>query len=278
MNRKLLQKLGAAGLAAATLAACGSTVHTSKPAPKASTPSTSTPKSVPSTPAAPSTKQVGFNASKTAFVLPYKLGDLPAPELALAKSDTAYASGLANPSDWINIKPSKGTLASQSGWYYTGATTGQFLSSLIEDKTEVPVIWQILLGGSGYPGVTVSTTTSVSVSASSLGNFPGTFPNLSKDLSGKGYTIVTPSTLEVRAAPTGKLSVHGTTLGVFCTPSPEAVIALGKVVTPTGLTPITAGPSAVFAYRAPTSPGVAATGANTPTLYDQGAASCASFN
>jgi hypothetical protein len=211
------------------------------------------------------------------FVLPYKLGNLPAPELALAKSDATYASGLVNPSDWINIKSSKGALASQYGWYYTGATTGQFLSSLIEDKTNVPIIWQALLGGSGYPGVTVSDTTRVAVSASGLGNFPNTFPNLSKDLAGKGYTIVTPSTLEVRAAPTGKLSVHGATLGVFCTPSPEAVIANGKVITPTGLTPITAGPSAVFAFKAPTSPGVAPTGANTPTLYDQGANSCSSF-
>jgi len=277
MNRKLLQKLGAAGLAAATLAACGSTVHTSKPTPKASTPSASTPKSVPSTPV-PNTNGVGFNSSKTAFVLPYKLGGLPAPELALAKHDAVYAAGLANLRDWIDISPSKGALASQYGWYYTGATTGQFLSSLIEDKTNVPIMWQALLGDSGYPGVTVSATTGVAVSASSLENFPNTFPNLSKDLAGKGYTIVTPSTLEVRAAPTGTLSVRGTTLGVFCTPSPEAVIANGKVVTPTGLTPITAGPSAVFAFRAPTSPGVAATGANTPTLYDQGAASCAGFN
>jgi hypothetical protein len=82
----------------------------------------------------------------------------------------------------------------------------------------------------------------------------------------------------VRAAPTGKLTVHGVVLGAFCAPSPEAIVKNGHVVTPSGLTSITAGPSTVFAFTAPSSATVAPTGVNAPTLYDQGAASCAGFN
>ena len=47
---------------------------------------------------------VGFNAAKTEFVLPYKLGYLPVPELALAKADSAYAAGLVNAQDWVQVQ------------------------------------------------------------------------------------------------------------------------------------------------------------------------------
>jgi hypothetical protein len=121
-------------------------------------------------------------------------------------------------------------------------------------------------------------TSNVPIKASQLGAFPNNNPNLSKDLAGHGYDIVTPSSLEVRAAPTGKLSVHGVVLGAICVPSPEAIVKNGQAVTPSGLTSITAGPSTVFAFTAPSSAIVAPTGANVPTLYDQGAANCSGFN
>jgi hypothetical protein len=120
-------------------------------------------------------------------------------------------------------------------------------------------------------------TSNIPIKASQLGALPSNNPNLSKDLDGHGYDIVTPTALELRAAPTGKLTVHGVVLGAICVPSPEAVVKNGRVVTPSGLTPITAGPSAVFSFTAPSSATVAPTGANTPRLYDQGANSCSSF-
>jgi hypothetical protein len=64
---RLVQKLGAAALAGATLAACGSTVHTSTVTAKAAATKTQ-----------PASAPVGFNAAKTVFVLPFHLGDLPA--------------------------------------------------------------------------------------------------------------------------------------------------------------------------------------------------------
>ena len=52
----------------------------------------------------PKNAPVGFNAARTEFVLPYNLGYLPAPELALAKVDPAYASGLADAGDWMQAQ------------------------------------------------------------------------------------------------------------------------------------------------------------------------------
>jgi hypothetical protein len=237
---RLLQKLGAAALAGATLAACGSTVHTSTVTSKTAASKGTASKGTASktVPNAPSTKGVGFNSNKTVFVLPYHLGNLPAPELALAKANSAYASGLADPSDWIDVKPGPNAEPSQYGWFYTGSLENQFLGSLIEVKTEVPIIWQSFLDvAKGYPGVTVTDTANVAIDATTLGNFPNNYPNLTSQLEGHGYTIVTPSTLEVRAAPDGSFTVNGVTLGAFCVPSPEAVLQNGHVVTPVGMTP-----------------------------------------
>jgi hypothetical protein len=262
-----LLPLGGAALAGATLAACGSTVHTS------SVTGTATVSKI-----QPVSASVGFNATKTVFVLPFHLGDLPAPELAIAKANPAYAAGLANPADWIEVMPAPNDQPSRYGRFYVGSLATELLSSLIEVKTIVPFVWHSFLNASkSYPGVTVTHTTKVAINAHALGNFPATDPNMIRQLEGHGYTIVTPSTLEVRAAPVGSLVIDGVTFGAFCVPSPEAVLKNGHVVTPVGWTPITAGPSTVFAFTAPTSPG-----AKTPslpiTLYDQGVSSCSNFS
>lgn len=283
MNRKLLQMVGAASLAGVTLAACGTTVHTSKTTPKAPVSSKQAPSSPTSIGVPPANAPVGFNTSRTAFVLPYHLGYLPAPELALAKSDPAYAAGLANLKDWINVLAPGGSgpalPSSSSGRFYLG-NAGQQTNTrgtILGEKTDVPTMWSFVFNtkpasiptSTTIQGVATSSTTSISVRASQLGTIPpNPMPTLIKSMPNKGYTIITPSTLEVRAAPVGTLTVHGTAMTAFCVPSPEAIIHNGQVVTPSGLSPITAGPSTIFAMP----------GASTSTLYDQGATSCASFS
>ncbi|MHB8191273.1 MAG: hypothetical protein ACYDHP_12815 [Ferrimicrobium sp.] len=218
----------------------------------------------------PANAPVGFNATRTAFVLPYKLGYLPAPELALAKSDPAYAAGLVNLKDWIDLPAAPNTLPSENGWFYLGVTITSALPSL---KGDASGLWNSLLYTlSPPPGVAFATASNVAINTSQLGVVPPSEGGrrLLYALQYHGYTIITPTALEVRAAPTGKLTVGGVVLGAFCVPSPEAIIQNGQIVTPAGLTPITAGPSTVFAFKALSS--------NAPTLYDQGVSSCASFS
>ena len=99
-----------------------------------------------------------------------------------------------------------------------------------------------------------------------------TLPEQGREIStspwnGRGREVVTPSRLEIEAAPVGSLLVHGVKLAAYCVPVPEAAIQDGHVFTPKGLAPITAGPFAVFASN----------NAGT-TLYDQGISSCANFS
>lgn len=61
-------------------------------------------------PMPPANAPVGFNASKTAFVLPHHLGYLPGPDLALARTNSSYAAGLADLSDWKFMSP--------HSWFY----------------------------------------------------------------------------------------------------------------------------------------------------------------
>ncbi len=236
-------------------------------------------------PKPPADAPVGFNATKTAFVLPYHLGYLPAPELAWAKSDPAYAAGLANLNDWTSISPPSGPggLAPNFyGWYYIGnygLPMSSGISRITTNKGNIPSMWYGYFsphGGndglnSSITGVAIESTTNIPVRASRLSTIPipeGTFSTLAGTMQGEGYTIITPSTLEARAAPVGRLTVHGTAIVAFCVPSPEAIIHDGHVVTPSGIHPITAGPATIFAVGKL---------ANSP-LYDQGATSCAGFS
>jgi hypothetical protein len=210
---------------------------------------------------------IGFNTSKTAFVLPHNLGYLPAPELTLAKSNPAYAAGLANLSDWRwqslpaaqydnGLPPS-----SYGGWFYVGrgGTTSRLNAmgtkySVQEwnDNLEIP-------GGSYTGGVALVTTSPVQIrnfTVHALHGFWG-----SSLFQGADQEVVTPGMLEIRAAPIGGASENE---GV-CVPTPEAVVQNGRVVTPSGVSPITAGPSTIFTINA---------GGH---LHDQGIASCNGF-
>jgi hypothetical protein len=84
------------------------------------------------------------------------------------------------------------------------------------------------------------------------------------------YEVVTPTVLEIRAAPVGTLSVHGVSTGAVCAPSPEALIQNGKVVAPSGVPPIASGPDTIFASSAVSS--------STPTEYMQGTSTCSNFS
>ena len=215
----------------------------------------------------------GFNASKTVFVLPHNLGDLPAPELALAKSDPAYAAGLLTPADWFYLTPtaldslSKAIDPATGGWIYLGGDNptvigGPNISPLVDVKVStITTDWPIWLSGIAH----FSTTSSVPILDSRLNSY-SLAPVASVAVS-QGYTVVTPSVLEVRAAPVGTMSVNGTSVPAVCVPTPEGVLQNGQIATPGGIS-LTAGPSVVFTV---TSKGYGA-------LYDQGVSSCVGFN
>ena len=201
------------------------------------------------------------------FVLPNKLGDLPAPELALAKSDPAYAAGLLTPADWVNIPPYTGATPNEEGWIYVGTATGPNTGGLISAKLMVTDMWVTAFAGpNNNTAAHFSITSSTPIGASQLNSYSFS-TGAAANLVVPGYAVVTPSVLEVRAAPVGTLSVNGTSIPAFCTPSPEGVLQNGHIVTPGGVT-LTAGPSAAFA--------VPNQGQNV--LYDQGVSSCAGFN
>ncbi len=284
-----LHLLGTLVVAGTALAACGSSAQTSaattttaatKTSTVASKPNTTgTTTSVASTPAGsststPSTNTVsatpaspGFNASKTVFVLPHNLGDLPAPELALAKSDPAYAAGLLTPADWENIAASAGGMATEQGWFYMSTASGLSAGSVVSAKMMVTDMWLgPLAGPNDNTSAHFSITSNTPIAASSLNAYPLS-TGAAADLVVSGYTVVTPSVLEVRAAPVGTMSVNGRSVEAFCTPTPEGVLQNGHIVTPGGVN-LTAGPSAVFTMPGP----------NPNAFYDQGVSSCAGFN
>ncbi len=207
----------------------------------------------------------GFNASKTVFVLPHNLGDLPAPELALAKSDPAYAAGLLTPADWMYLTPYSQNVPASGGWVYLGGDNpsvvgGPNITPLVNAKTSIDSQWGSVLTGISQ----FATTSSLPILDSRLNSV-----SLSggRVVAGQSYTLVAPSVLEFRAAPIGTLSVNGTSVPAICIPSPIAVLQNGQIVTPGGMS-LTAGPSAVITMA----------GQGAGTIYDQGVSSCVGFN
>jgi hypothetical protein len=186
-------------------------------------------------------------------VLPYNLGYLPAPELALAKSDPAYASGLATPANWEHLS-NGGTDPMTSGWFYEGPPSPATAATAA--KMELTVI---ISDPSGTTPITQ--TTNVPIVSYQLRHLVS-----GNNVTGlQGYTIIGPTDLEVRAAPIGTLSINGVTHSAFCVPTPIADLQNGKIVTPPGWPTITAGPSVIAS-----SPGRDA--------WVQGTSSCTAFH
>ena len=227
-------------------------------------------------PQPPANAPVGFNAARTAFVLPHRLGYLPAPELALAKSDPAYAAGLANLEDWVEWPiPTPPVLAgglppsSYGGWFYVGGVVRQ--SRLLVEGTKAQLqswtdVLEIPTGGY-TAGVTLVTTSPVPIH--DLAVHALHFSWGSSLFQGTGEEVVTPSMLEIRSAPV-KVLPGGLSSGAICVPTSEAILQNGRVITPLEIT-ITAGPSTIFS----TDTSGATHGAR---LFDTGATSCAGFS
>ena len=261
---KIVLFMGIGGL---SLAACGG--------PKVASSSTST-TLIPLKSAA-----AGFNAAKTEFVLPYKLGYLPGSELALAKADSAYASGLVNTQYWTQVQlhvPSKNASATQVAmlWVYVGEpATGAPQVAVTGTKANA-LSWNAMIAGIGGAGaVKILNSTPVAVSASTLNPLFTASSQFNSNALANGDRLVAPSMLEVLAAPTGTLAVGGTSLPAFCVPVPEAFVnSGGKLFNPSGFPVMIAGPSTVFGGSVTTT-GSAPTGV---LLYDQGVGSCANFH
>jgi hypothetical protein len=209
-------------------------------------------------PQPPANAPVGFNAARTAFVLPHKLGYLPAPELELAKSDPTYAAGLANLGDWYHYSLPGVMQGGPTRWYWlydSGVSERSAQGGALMVKLGVEDVLADPFGASVRDHVL---TTRVVVYARSYHVIPG-YDVLSDVIA----EYVGPSRLEIVAAPI-RGSLSG--LGTFCVPSPLAFVESGRVVTLPGLPPITAGPSTVFG---PT---------NSGGIWDQGITSCNGFS
>lgn len=269
--------IAAAGIAGLSLSACGashlSTVN-----------STSNSASAAPTTTVPANAPVGFNAAKTAFVLPYKLGLLPADELALAKSDAAYAAGLANLADWTQSSaridsaggnPQAPTTKSTPTWYYIGGSGSQFFNTITTKNTAMN--WNNMVITIYSPNsIKVLRSTSVPIKAATLNVLITTTATFTKGhVPLGGYQLVGPSTLEIQAAPVGSLTIGSNVVPAICSPTPEAYLAGNKVVNASGMPVMTAGPSAVFAVPTGTPGGAPVSGV---FLYDKGVTSCASFH
>lgn len=260
---KVKSRLGVVLAAGALLAACGTTANTVKTSTPAKIPD-KTPAKAPVKTSPINSTTVGFNASKSVFVLPYGLGNLPAPELALAKSDPTYASALKNKADWIDVKPGKGETPADYGYFFTGGSTPSAIGQLLSVKTTASTLRSMTPTGVDVTAISptpVQSSQLVSISLSS-----SAIPNA---LRNRTYEVVTPTVLEIRAAPVGTLSIHGAATTAICVPSPEALIQGGKVVTPSGVPSITSGPDTIFASSATT---------GSPTEYTQGTSTCSSFS
>ncbi|MHB1732761.1 MAG: hypothetical protein ACYCU8_04840 [Ferrimicrobium acidiphilum] len=197
-------------------------------------------------PKPPANAPVGFNATRTAFVLPHKLGYLPAPELALAKSDAAYAKGLANLGDW--------STADVDGpghppfWMYVGSSSG---AAGVKGNA-IGSIGELTDFFNGY-----QTTSNVHIH-----DFHKHQLWMPKDvITIYGQNLVAPSFVEIQAAP-----VQPGNTPPFCVPSPLALLHNGHVDVTPQLPMFTAGPSTIFTY--------------SPTTFvdAQGAASCNGFS
>ncbi len=230
---------------------------------------------------------VGFNAARTAFNLPHKLGLLPSDELALAKSDSAYAAGLANLGDWVQ---SSEKLISASGsaahpatqsptWYYVGATTGLGSSAVVDVKNTETGWNSIIVSFYGATSLKVLRSTAVPINDSKLNVLISTAGHFAKGaVPGGGYQLVAPGNLEIQAAPVGFLYIGVSVKDpAFCVPMPYAYLASNKVATPNGMPVMTAGPSTVFALSIPAVGQATQPAGASASLYDRGVASCATF-
>ncbi|WP_298443433.1 hypothetical protein [Ferrimicrobium sp.] len=213
-------------------------------------------------PQPPANAPVGFNAARTAFVLPHKLGYLPAPELALAKSDPAYAAGLANLGDWYRFvaAPVMAGGPSRTRWeYIAGLPRNAGLAAMKAGLVGFPPT-----GIAAIRAQVMTTQVSIRdftlhVLSQNAGNTTGY---------GVGAVIpeyVVPTGVEIAAAPVGMASMGGVYQPVVCVPSPLAYLQNGHIFSPWELPRITAGPSTMF--------GTATSGG---TLI-QGVASCIGF-
>lgn len=264
-NLKLKSRLGIVLAAGAILAACGTTssVKTGTSV-KTSTP-VKTPAKAPAKTKTVAATSVGFNSSKSAFVLPYGLGNLPAPELALARSDPAYAAALQNKADWIDVKPGKGEAPADYGYFFVGGSSPSAIGQILNVKTIAFTLREMTPTGVGISDLSPLAIHSSQLVSISLGS--AAIPNALRNHS---YEVVTPTVLEVRSAPVGMLSIHGASTTAICVPSPEALIQGDKVVTPSGVPSITSGPDTIFAASPATT--------GTPTEYMQGTSTCSSFS
>ena len=263
----------AAGIAGLALAACGTSGIKVSSGTTGSDHSTVSAQQV----TVPANAPVGFNSAKTAFVLPYKLGLLPASELALAKASATYAAGLANPSDWTPVYWQAGPyMVGIDRWFYMGRpTTKAALSATLFVKTDT-VGWSEdaeTLYGVNQLKVVHSTTARVIDSTLNvlISVNPGEAPQLIPE---RGNQLVVPSTLEVEAAPVGTLIISGAYIPAICVPTPEAYLANNTPATISGLPVMTAGPSTVFAGVA----GINNSSDGWGMLYNEGVASCANFH
>ncbi len=265
-----LKVIAALGLAGVSLAACGSSktatvTETFANGQKVQVPVDQVPTTT-TTLVPPPNAPVGFNASKTYFVLPHHLGLLPAPELALAKANPEYAKSLANPADWAHPS-SIGTLTAP--WYYigpAGAKAGIYASEVTNEKD-----W--FSGTISSPDLLFSNSravysTSLNISVSTLNSI--TIPTTKYTvLTSDPIRLVVPTQLEFEAAPVGVLTIGGKERMAFCVPGPVAFVRGSQVVNFPPLPVITAGPSTVFSI----------TGFSNGNghFYDKGTTSCASF-
>jgi hypothetical protein len=202
-------------------------------------------------PTPPANAPVGFNASKTAFVLPHHLGYLPGPDLALAKINPSYAAGLANSSDWKKL---------YNHLYYAPPVSNALSAPIPYKHLKQEIIGNLYsvraMGTVGDEQMT--TKTHVANQTLHRLHFMDT------TLSAQEYVV--PSLLEIEAAPVGQTTVTLNTQSAFCVPSPVAFINSGSVFTPSQISTITAGPAAVFSAN------------NNGLMWDQGSSSCAGFS
>ena len=261
-NKRYL--LGTLVVAGTALTACGSSAQTSAATTTTSATKTSAVASKPKTVVKTAVSApVGFNATDTVFVLPYNLGDLPAPELALAKSDPAYAADLASYAEWQYFP--HGT-----GWVYTGPPSPSWGAT----GAKVELLQELYVPDTYW----AKPNPSIRIVASQLNNdvlFSSTGQILPLPA---GETLVGPTPLEISAAPVGTFVVNGVTHAATCIPEQLAVVnGAGQVVSdPPAEMNFAAGPNTIAVGAGGEATGNG--GATPSVLYDQGVSSCAGFN
>jgi hypothetical protein len=210
-------------------------------------------------PKPPADAPVGFNASRTAFVLPHKLGYLPAPELALAKSDPAYAAGLANLKDWQRFVAA----AKRQGrpnhiyWAYTSGLPTQHVG-ISPGAAKRTISGLIASPNNALVRDHVITTRVL------IHDFTRHLLSFTNIPSAVIPEYVSPSMLEVQAAPVRTAIVRGIPRAIVCDPSPMAFLHNGHVFNSQKLPRITAGPSTLLTT-------------DEVNIWIQGVASCQGF-